>query len=172
MFGWFSKPKTERAPSALDELVHNVQSELPGADPTTVEIVVAMAGLLAAVAYADRSYSDEEARRVRAELGRLHGMTAEGTEAICGVLVRHARELSTVGVPVFCRSLVELAERELRVEVLGMLVELAAADGVIATAESNLLRLTTRALGLSQDDYNAAQARHRELLGVLDQPSR
>jgi uncharacterized tellurite resistance protein B-like protein len=172
MFGWFLKSKPERAQSAIDALLKSVQGELPDSDPATLEIVVAVAGLLAAVAYADRRYSDEEDRRVREELGRLHGMSPEGVDAICGVLARHAREFSTVGVPTFCRSLVELGERELRLEVLGMLVELAAADGTIATAESNLLRLATRALGLTQDDYNLAQARHRAALGVLDHPSR
>src|SRR5689334_2933586 len=128
MFGWLLNPKPGRAPSATDELVESFRSELPQADPATLEIVVAMAGLLAAVAYADRRYADEEDRRVRAELGRLHGMSPEGVDAICDVLARHALELSTVGVPAFCRSLVELGDRELRLEVLSMLVELAAAD--------------------------------------------
>jgi uncharacterized tellurite resistance protein B-like protein len=168
MFGWFQKRGANRQPSALDALLDSVRVELPSADPETLEIVVAIAGLLAAVAYADRSYSDEEARRVRAELGRLHGMTESGADAICGVLARHALELSTVGVPGLCRSLVELGDRELRLEVLAMLIDLAGADGRIGTAESNLLRLATRALGLSQDDYNAAQAAHAHKLGVLD----
>jgi uncharacterized tellurite resistance protein B-like protein len=166
VFGFFQK-RTAREPSAADALVEQVRDVLPGTDAETIEIVVAIAGLLAAIAYADRRYSLEEDRRVREELGRLHGMTAAGVDAICTVLAEHARELSTVGVPAFCRSLVELGDRELRVEVLGMLVELAAADGVIDTPESNLLRLATRALGLSQDDYNAAQAAHRAKLGVL-----
>jgi uncharacterized tellurite resistance protein B-like protein len=172
MFGWFLKRSGEGPASAIDALVEGVKTELPDADAETVEIVVAVAGLLSAVAYADRRYSEAEVLRVRAELARLQGMTPAGIDAICRVLDQHARELSTVGVPAFCRSLVELGDRELRLEVLGSLVELAAADGAIETAESNLLRLTTRALGLSQDDYNAAQARHKERLGVLTQPSR
>jgi uncharacterized tellurite resistance protein B-like protein len=172
VFGWFVKRSGDRPASATDALVESVKSELPGADAETVEIVVAVAGLLSAVAYADRRYTEAEAQRVREELGRLQGMTEAGVSAICGVLAQHARELSTVGVPAFCRSLVELGERELRLEVLESLVGLAAADGVIETAESNLLRLTTRSLGLSQDDYNAAQARHKQRLGVLGQPSR
>lgn len=167
MFGWFLKRGSEREPSALDALVASVRTELPESDPETLEIVVALAGLLAAVAYADRSYTEAEEQRVRAELGRLHGMSEAGASAICAVLSRHVRELSAVGLPAFCRSLVTLADRDLRIEVLDMLIDLAAADGVIQSAESNLLRLTTRALGLSQDDYNAAQARHTDKLGVL-----
>jgi uncharacterized tellurite resistance protein B-like protein len=167
MFGWFLKHGADRKPSAIDALVESVRDELPGADAETLEVVVALAGLLAAVAYADLRYSDEENRRVRAELARLDGMTDAGADAICGVLSRHAREFSAVGVPTFCRSLVDLADRDLRIEILSILIDLAAADGVIATPESNLLRLATRSLGLSQAEYNTAQSRHADKLGVL-----
>jgi uncharacterized tellurite resistance protein B-like protein len=167
MFDWFIKRGAAREPSAIDALVESVRAELPGADAETLEIVVAMAGLLAAVAYADRRYSDEEAHRVRAELARLHGMTDSGVDAICGLLERHAVEFSTVGVPTFCRTLVDLADRDLRIEILTVLIDLAAADGAIATSESNLLRLATRSLGLSQHDYNTAQSRHIQTLKAL-----
>jgi uncharacterized tellurite resistance protein B-like protein len=94
-------------------------------------------------------------------------MTEEGISAICAVLRAHVIEVSTVQVPRYSRLLLELGDRELRVEVLETLVELAAADGVIDGAEVNLLRLTTTALGLSQSDYNAAQAKHRARLQSL-----
>ena len=61
----------------------------------------------------------------------------------------------------------ELGDRELRVEVLDVLVDVAAADGVLSTPETNLLRQVTTALGLSQTDYNEAQSRHRERLTAL-----
>jgi uncharacterized tellurite resistance protein B-like protein len=61
----------------------------------------------------------------------------------------------------------DLGDDELRREVLEMLVDLAAEDGVITSAESNLLRRLTSALGLTQEDYNTAQARHKERLAVL-----
>ena len=172
MFGWFRKHSPSREPSALEALVESVREELPDADAETLEIVVAVAGLLAAVAYADRRYSDEEADRVRSELARLDGMSPQGVDAICSVLSRHAVEYSTLGVPTFCRTLVELGDRELRIEILSVLIDLAAADGTIESAESNLLRLATRSLGLSQADYNAAQARHAHKLGVLGQTGR
>ena len=55
----------------------------------------------------------------------------------------------------------------LRVELLQTLLELAAADGAITHHETNLLRLVTRALGLSQLDYNHAQAKHRDRIAAL-----
>lgn len=147
-----------------------VRTELRGADEETVQVVAAISGLLGAVAYADREYSAGEEARVRAELARVHGMTEAGIDAICAVLRAHVVEFSTVQAPRFARALLELADRELRVEVLETLVELAAADGAIEVAEVNVLRLLTTALGLSQDDYNAAQAKHRDRILALSRP--
>jgi uncharacterized tellurite resistance protein B-like protein len=150
-----------------EELTRVIQQQLPEADVDTVRVVVAMTGLLGAIAYADRNYSELEEKRVRSELSRVHGMTAAGIDAICTALRRHIIEVSTVQAPRYCRDLLELGDRELRFEVLGVLVEVAAADGVITPAETNLLRQTTTALGLTQLDYNELQQEHRQKLSVL-----
>lgn len=154
-------PQTEAA------LEGAVAAVLTHADQETVRVVTALAGLLGAVAYADREYSADEARRVHEELERVEGMTLQGIQAVARLLEEHILELSTVHAPRYCRVLRELADRELREQVLEILVDLAAADGVITTPETNLLRQLTTALGLTQDDYNTAQAKHRERLGVL-----
>lgn len=140
---------------------------MPGADAETVTVVTSMAGLLGAVAYADREYSLAEEARVRQELERVQGMTASGVDAICAVLREHIVEISTVQIPLYARSLVDLGDVELRREVLRALVELAAADESIGLAETNLLRQITKSLGLSQDDYVELQARHRQHLASL-----
>lgn len=130
-------------------------------------MVTSMAGLLGAVAYADRNYSAEEEARVRLELSRVNGMTSAGMEAICAVLREHIVEVSTVQIPRYARTLVELGDVELRREVLRALVDLAAADESISLAETNLLRQITKSLGLSQNDYVELQARHRQHLDSL-----
>lgn len=150
-----------------EELTRVLQRQLPEADPDTVRVVVAMTGLLGAIAYADRDYSEAEEKRVRKELARVHGMSDAGIDAICIALRRHIVEISTVQAPRYCRDILELGDRELRFEVLEVLVEVAAADGVITPAETNLLRQTTTALGLTQLDYNQLQEKHRQKLSVL-----
>lgn len=171
MFGrWLRSAPRASAPEGAERLLDAVRTELRGADEETVQVVAAISGLLGAVAYADREYSAGEEARVRAELARVHGMTEAGIDAICAVLRAHVVEFSTVQAPRFARALLELADRELRVEVLETLVELAAADGAIEVAEVNVLRLLTTALGLSQDDYNAAQAKHRDRILALSRP--
>jgi uncharacterized tellurite resistance protein B-like protein len=158
----------ESAPaSGADALRASVARHLPGVDAETVTVVTSMAGLLGAVAYADRDYSAPEEARVRQELGRVQGMTQAGIDAICAVLREHIVEISTVQIPRYARALVELSDVELRREVLGALLDLAAADSSISLVETNLLRQITKSLGLSQDDYVELQAKHREHLDAL-----
>lgn len=140
---------------------------MPDADEETMRIVTCMAGLLGSVAYADRDYSAVEEERVRAELARIDGMPSAGIDAIADALRRNIVEVSTIQTQRYCRTLRELADRELRVELLQVLVGVAAADGVISHDEVNVLRQLTASLGLDQADYNAAQEPHREKLGVL-----
>ena len=140
---------------------------MPDVDEETMRIVTCMAGLLGSVAYADRDYSAVEEERVRAELARINGMPSAGIDAIAGALRRNIVEVSTIQTQRYCRTLRELADRELRVELLQVLVGVAAADGVISHDEVNVLRQLTASLGLDQADYNAAQEPHRDKLGVL-----
>jgi uncharacterized tellurite resistance protein B-like protein len=168
MFGRWLKGSKNTAPiEGAERLESIVGGILPSADLATVRVVTAIAGLLGAVAYADRNYSSEEERLVRAELGRIEGMTSAGVDAICAVLRGHIVEVATVQTPRYCRALKELADRELRVEVLGLLVDVTAADGNVSHAETNEVRRLCAALGLTQDDYNEAQAKHRDRLSVI-----
>ncbi|HYO96584.1 MAG TPA: TerB family tellurite resistance protein [Polyangiaceae bacterium] len=169
---WNKRASTVPLPGGAAALAARIGMEMRDADEATIRVVTALAGLLAAVAYADRDYSEDEEARVRLELGRIAGMTPAGIDAICVTLREHVVEISTVEAPRYCRALLELGDRELRVEVLEALTELAATDGAITTLETNWLRQVTKALGLTQDDYNSAQAKHRERLSVLSSPGR
>ncbi len=165
---FFTKKQEPLSPhDAASLLRQSVQTEMVDADEETVRIVTAVAGLLATVAYADRVFAPEEVEQVRASISRIHGMTPQSTNVICGVLSRHLAELSTLHSHVFTRELKELTEPHVRLEVLDVLVDLAAADGEISLSEVNQLRQLTTSLGLSQADYNESQARHRDKLTSL-----
>jgi uncharacterized tellurite resistance protein B-like protein len=165
MFG--KQKETPTLGAGGERLTQVVRQHLPESDEQTIETVVAIAGLLATVAYADRTVTEEEERRLCQELERIHGLSRAGVQAICGALREHIVELSTAQAPRYTRALRELGDRDLRLEVLEVLVDLAAADGTLATSEVNVLRQLATALGLSQDDYNVVQARHRDKLSVL-----
>jgi uncharacterized tellurite resistance protein B-like protein len=168
MFGrWLRGEGVTEDLSGAGALRACVARQLLGADGDTITVVTSMAGLLGAVAYADRSYSANEETRVRQELERVHGMSPAGIDAICKVLREHIVEISTVQIPRYARALLDLADAELRREILSALIDLAAADSSISVVETNLLRQITKSLGLSQEDYVELQARHRQHLEAL-----
>jgi len=164
MFGGWSKKPQGRADTPL---VAAVRAEMPGADEDTVRIVAAIAGLLGQIAYADQRFADSEEARIRLELGGIQGLAPGGADAICRVLRAHIAVVAAVESPWHARALRDLADRDLRLQLLDVLVDVAAADDEICLAETNALRTTAKALGLDQDDYNRAQARHRDKLRVL-----
>jgi uncharacterized tellurite resistance protein B-like protein len=165
MFRWIAD-KLADAPASLP-LQDAVRAQLPDADDVKVRIVAAIAGLMGTVAYADRKYTDSEEQRIRAELGRIEGLGASGVDAICTALREHIVAIATVEAPVYARELLALADRDFRREVLDALLDVAAADDEIVLAETNSLRLTATALGLTQADYNESQARYREKIAAL-----
>lgn len=166
MFFRKSEPKASNPP-AKAELEAVVREHMPNDDDDTRALVAATAGLLACVAYADRSFAADEQQRVREVLGRVAGLSAQGASAIFALLERQGALIAVGNMHAYTRYLREEAEPELRREVLDALLELAAADGAISLTESDLLRRTASALGLTQEDYLHAQAHYRDRLSVL-----
>jgi uncharacterized tellurite resistance protein B-like protein len=134
---------------------------MTGASDETVRIVAAVAGLLAAVAFADHVYDPEEGARIRDILGRFEELPEAGVLAVAQLFARDLAAVALHSHQRWLRDLRELADRSQRLEVLELLVELAAADGEIAHAEVDLLRRLTTALGLAQSDYQRIQDRYR-----------
>jgi len=156
-----------KAAGTADPLSDAVAAHMVDASEETRAVVTAIAGLLAAVAFADQEYSPAEERHVREELGRIHGLEAAGVDAICTVLSEGIGRVVSAGDQHWVRDLRKLTEREQRVEILEVLLDLAAADDELSMAETNYLRRLATALGLEQSEYNAAQARHRDKLSAL-----
>jgi len=140
---------------------------MPEADESETRIVAAVAGLVGCVAYADGAYRREEAREVERLLGRIHDLPRRAVGAICALLDARIAELARREVHEHARAIKEGTEREARIEVLEVLMDLAAADGEITVEETELLRRVAKLLGLSVDEYVNAQARHRDKLSVL-----
>lgn len=159
-----SNKERPRASATLMELV---RGNMPEASPQDAAIVGALAGLLAFVAYADRSYSEDEKQAVKAALARFHGLSAPGIEAVCALLETQVAELAHESLQTYTRVLYELSDRDARLEVLDVLMDVATADDVLSMDETNGLRRIANLLGLSEADYLAAQAKHKDRLSVL-----
>lgn len=157
----------QKRPPVRAELAALVRQHLPDADDEDVRVATAVAGLCAVVAYADRVYEDSERARIAEDLARMPMFEAAAVEAVCALLDEKIVELATGNSQTHTRDLRDLLDVAGRREVLQVLVDLAAADGEIAIAEADALRRLTSALGLTQDDYLAAQDHHREWLSTL-----
>jgi len=153
--------------SGADILRASVADHLPEADEPTRRLVVGLCGLIASVAFIDRQYTGEERGHVRSVLSGVHGLSAAGADAICELLEAHVTEIATANTHQYSRDVREHGDVALRREVLDVLVDLAASDHSLTLEETDLLRRTASALGLSQDDYVHAQARHRDKIALL-----
>lgn len=167
LFQWLFGKKDETTATASDELRRLVAHSMPGADAHTAAIVGATAGLLATVAHADRNYTEAEREAVRGALSQVQGLGSGAFSAIEELLAERVAELAHEPLQTYTRVLYEGLERSARLEVFEALMDLAAADEVLDMHETNLLRRIARALGLSDQEYNASQARHRQRLSIL-----
>lgn len=168
LFRWFKRAEdTVEHPAATEALRESLRSSMPHGDEDGIAVVCAVAGLLAYVAFADRAYREEEQLAVSDALARMHGLAPESVAGITSLLSARIAELTAEPLHDYTRVLVSLTEREARLELLDVLLDLAAADLVLSMDETNLLRRIARLLGLSDHEYLASQARHRQKLSVL-----
>ncbi len=154
-------------PQRLDRLTSLVGELLPEADAHTRELVASIVGLLACVAYADGEYRASEREGVRRELARVQALSPSAVDAVCALLDRDIEAIAAGGDQPWAQRIRDGLEREGRLEVLDALLEIAAADGELSTAETNFLRRLVPKLGLGQEDYVHLQSRHRGKLSVL-----
>lgn len=159
--------RTQSQTQSGSQLDGVIADALPNVDPDTRRIVTAIAGLLGSVSYADRDLAASEANAIRELLQTVHGIGPGEASAIFSALEQHVLTLSTVEAPRHARTLVELGNRDLRLHVLDLLIQVAVADGTISHNEVVVLRQLTTALGLDQSDYNQLQSQHKAALASL-----
>jgi uncharacterized tellurite resistance protein B-like protein len=165
-FGFF-KSEDERDRKRGLSLLRVVREQMPLADDVDVKLVAAITGLLGQVAYADRPYLPAEEDRIRSELSKVSGLKDGGPDAICLTLRTSIATVAEIEAHEYAKLLRELADRDLLLHLLDLLLDVAAADDHVSVVEVNLIRRLTDVLGLTQADYNASQARYRDKLTSL-----
>ena len=167
MFSWLKRKEEVADRDKAAMLYAAVRASLRDQDDVHVRIVASVGALLLCVAYADLDYAPAEEELLRGTLSRIHGLDAEGVEAILRVLREQSVLIAAAEASSYARELLELCDEDFRVELLDVLVDVAAADGDVSLPEVNMLRGIVKALGLTQAHYNESQARHRDKLAVL-----
>ncbi len=167
MFSWLRRNETSADPQQAAELYESVRSHLQEGDEDSVIIIASVAALLLCIAYADSDYDSREEAVLRATLGRMHGMDQAGVESIMSVLREKLVRITGAEATTYARELLNLTDDDFRVQLLDLLLAVAAADDNVTVSETNILRDVTKALGLSQATYLKAQSVHRDKLAVL-----
>jgi uncharacterized tellurite resistance protein B-like protein len=134
-----------------------------GAEPGSVEIVVAMAALLARVAFADRRYTQTENERVRLELSHVLGFGDPEIDALCAVLGRDLARSAEAELDRYTDTLRERLDTHMRADVVKVLIELSAADREIADSEVAVVREVAAKLLVDEALLEALLLRAREL---------
>lgn len=170
LFRWIKTAlagEPETRASASDELKLLLRKTMPEASEQDATIVASLAGLLAYVAYADRKYEPAEHDAITQALSRVDDLPAHAGEAVVQLLVERIGELAHESLPTYTRVLYELTSRGARLELFDVLMDVAVADHVLTMEETNTLRRIANLLGLSEQDYQAAQSKYRDRLSVL-----
>lgn len=167
VFRWLKRARETADPERGRALYAAVRSALGADDAELVRIVGSVAALMICVAYADLDVRPEELGAVEKTLSRVRGLDPRGVAAILEVLRDDTMTIASAEATTYARELLELTDEDFRIELLDGLVDVAAADGEVTLAETNMLRSVAIALGLTQRHYNASQARHRDKLAVL-----
>jgi uncharacterized tellurite resistance protein B-like protein len=167
VFGWLRSKKAGADPERGRALYEAVRGQLGEGDDELVRIVGSVAALMICVAYADLDVRPEELHEVAGTLGRVRGLDERGVRAIVEVLREHTVTIAAAEATTYARELLALTDEDFRVQLLDGLIDVAAADGEVSLTETNILRPIAIALGLTQQHYNASQARHRDRLAVL-----
>jgi DnaJ like chaperone protein len=146
VLAWLGFQQGDEYPN-LDALVGEVKRVLPDAEGVVRRYIAIVVVLLGKVAFADGRFSPAEEERLRALLSHLDRISPEGVDAMCAVLSGKVPELTGEELSLCYRELKALCDGKERIAVLGLLAELAAADGAMTAEEEEQLRVIAREIG-------------------------
>ncbi len=141
----------------LDELVSDLRAALPGDEAVLIRYIAIVAVLLTRVASSDGVFSDQEQSTLRGLLERVGRLSPSAVDAVCDTLERGMTELTTGELDLCYRELKSLCDREERLQILRLLVRMAAADGALSAAEATEIRLIGEKIGVAPEDIAAIE---------------
>jgi uncharacterized tellurite resistance protein B-like protein len=153
--------------SARGTLAADIATRLRSLPPERAELVAAVAGLLARVAYADRQLSPAERAVLERLLGERTALTpAEATTAV-EVVIRHETTLAGINYAALTRAFNAVATTAEKERFIDCLYAVASADRAISVAEDEAIRAVAHALLLSHGQFIAVRRRYKADLDVL-----
>jgi len=127
-------------------------------DPETereLRYVCALGALLGHVAGADQNFDAEERAAIAEILDSISALQPRDVDILVDIV--QSEVLSDVGYFDFVREINELAGRDERIKIVGLLFEVAAADGEISHSEHEEIRKIAKALNVEHEEFIAAK---------------
>jgi uncharacterized tellurite resistance protein B-like protein len=159
-----AKQARERGDTAS---VRRIAAQLERLEPAAAKLLASFAYVLARVASADLTISEEET----AEMERIVRSLAALSEGEAALVVQIAKTQSHVLGDtenyVVTREFRRIASREQRAHLLQCLYAVAAADGSISGGETSTILSIAEELGFTRPEANALRAEYRDKLSVL-----
>ena len=151
----------------LGSLFAALEEMLAGKSVDEIKLVAGWAGLLGRVANADMELSGEEIARIREIMGKIHGLGGTSSGAIADLLAGNRVELLSVEDHFYTRMINDVADREKKLALLESLFHVAAADDIVRQNEDATIRMISRSLFLSHDEFIEVRSKFRDKLAVL-----
>jgi uncharacterized tellurite resistance protein B-like protein len=151
----------------LGELFAGMSRILEGRAEQEIRLITGYAGLLGKVAYADMEITEVEMGKVRDVLAGRLSLSAEVVELIVELLGQLRARLYNLEDYVYLRMVNDATDKHGRMELLGALFEVAAADESICAEEDATLWTIAKGLRLSHREFISVRAGFQEYLDVL-----
>lgn len=136
----------------LDALLTELRAALPDDEAVVLRYIATVIVLLGKVACVDGRFSDKEDELLRELLTHVDGLAPSGVEAVFNALQGKLPALQEGEVDRCYRELKALCNASERVEVVRLLIRLAAADGAPTPAERAEIERIAEELGVSLAD--------------------
>jgi uncharacterized tellurite resistance protein B-like protein len=154
LLAWLSLKRGGSFPN-LDGLLKELRKALPQDEAVVLRYIATVVVLLGKVACVDGRFSDKEDELLRELLAHVDGIAPSGIDAVCNTLQGKLPSLREEEVDRCYRELKALCNASERVEVVRLLVRLAAADGAPTAAEQAEIQSIANELGVSLGDLES-----------------
>ncbi|HUT78441.1 MAG TPA: TerB family tellurite resistance protein [Polyangia bacterium] len=163
----FGRRNPSRGKDELGSLFAAIEGMAAGLSVEDIKRITGWAGLLGRVAYADLELAPAELAGIVQVLEQVRGLGADDARRVVELIGKERVQLLSIEDHLYARLINEVASREEKIELLGVLFRVAAADGTVAGREEAAIRLVSRALLLEHADFIAARLLVRDSVPVL-----
>lgn len=157
LLAWLGFKQGDAYPN-LDALLGELRKALPDDESVVLRYIAIVVLLLGKVACADGGFTEKEEQRLRSLLEHIERLTPASVEAVCEALRGKLPEVSDDEMSLCYRELKALCDGRERLEVMRLLVGLAAADGRLSPMEHAEIAQIAEELGVSMDDVESVAA--------------